>query len=125
MPTNESYTTTWAERGTTLDTIIDEFLGAGLDEAQWRTAIERRRWTWNNSVRNRIIHKEFVYFLPEIMQLLTESNAARGMNSNESNSRATYASVFRRIRGETWAEGVSDEANERKRTRRLYGKVSQ
>jgi hypothetical protein len=125
MSTNESYTTTWADTGTTLDTIIDEFLGDGLDEEQWKTAIEGRRLTWNNNVRNRIIHREFVYFLPEIMRLLTESNAAQGINSNESNSRATYASVFRRIRGETLAEGEPVEAKERKQSRRLYGKVSQ
>jgi hypothetical protein len=111
----------WTDPDGALGIIIDGLLGKGLNDAQWKSELEARGWTWNGNLRNTVIHREFVYFIPEIMRLLAEPNIAQGASSAKSNSRA---SIHKRLRGEIWVEGVPDEKAERERTRRLYGNLA-
>jgi hypothetical protein len=124
MSRNESYNIIWTGAHTTsatneLGITIDEFLGTGLDELQWRRKLEAKGWRYDANVRNAIIHREFVYFIPEIKRLLAEPNIAQDLS--KSNSRT---SIFKRIRGEEWVKGIPDEKAERLRKRMLYGKVA-
>jgi len=118
MPTNEQYITTWTNPDAILGMTIDEFLGRGLGYAQWKIELEARRLTWNANLRNTIIDREFLYFMSEIEQLLAEPNIAQGTGT-KSNS---LASILKRLKGEVWVEGKPAEEEERRRTRRLYGK---
>jgi hypothetical protein len=124
MSTNEPYNTIWPGPNITLAnelaTSIDEFLGIGLDEMEWKNVLEAKGWEYNTNIRNTIIHQEFEYFIPEIKRLLAEPNIAQ--DSSKSNSRAR---IFKRIRGEKWVKGVPDERAERRRNRMFYGKVAQ
>jgi len=124
MSTNEPYTTIWTDldkvSNNGLEIVIDEFLGTGLDDARWKSVLEARGWVYNSNTRNIIIHREFMYFIPEIKRLLAEPNIAQ--DSGKSNSRV---SIFKRIRGEEWVKGLPDEEEERRQNRMLYGKVVQ
>jgi hypothetical protein len=121
MSTSETYLTAWPDSGTALENDIDEFLGRGLDDVQWKRVLEARGWIWNTNLRNTIINKEFVYFRPEIERLLSEPKIAQGTSSSKSNSRV---SIHKRLMGEIWVDGVPDEKGERRRTKRLYGKLA-
>jgi hypothetical protein len=100
------------------DAVIEDFLGLGLAYSEWRTELARLGYVWNERLRKMIIEKEWQFFKEEINRLRSEPNFSRSWRT-KSNS---CTSIYRRLKGEIWAEGVKDEREERLRARRLLGK---
>jgi hypothetical protein len=59
------------ENSVMLDTIIGQLLGQGLGYDDWKRKLENLGgFTWNESIKNIIIKKEFSFFREEILRLI-------------------------------------------------------
>ena len=102
-----------------LDTIIGQLLGQGLGYDDWKRKLENLGgFTWNESIKNIIIKKEFNFFKKEILRLQSEPNTARGLKSKTN----SLESILKRLQGLEWVKGVPNEMEQRKRDSRLLGK---
>jgi hypothetical protein len=107
------------ENSVMLDTIIGQLLGQGLGYEDWKRKLENLGgFTWNESIKNIIIKKEFSFFREEILRLIAEPNKSRKLKSRTN----SLESIQKRLQGLEWVKGMPNEMEQRKRDGRLLGK---
>jgi hypothetical protein len=107
------------ENSVMLDTIIGRLLGQGLGYDDWKRKLENLGgFTWNESIKNIIIKKEFSFFREEILRLIAEPNKSRKLKSRTN----SLESILKRLQGLEWVKGMPNEMEQRKRDGRLLGK---
>jgi hypothetical protein len=107
------------ENSVMLDTIIGQLLGQGLGYDDWKRKLENLGgFTWNESIKNIIIKKEFSFFREEILRLIAEPNKSRKLKSRTN----SLESILKRLQGLEWVKGMPNEMEQRKRDGRLLGK---
>jgi hypothetical protein len=107
------------ENGIMLDTIIGQLLGQGLGYNDWKRKLQNLGgFTWNESIKNIIIKKEFSFFKEEILRLMSEPNKSRRLKSKTN----SLESILKRLQGLEWVNGMPNEMEQRKRDGRLLGK---
>jgi hypothetical protein len=107
------------ENGVMLDTIIGQLLGQGLGYDDWKRKLQSLGgFTWNESIKNIIIKKEFSFFREEILRLIAEPNKSRKLKSRTN----SLESILKRLQGLEWVKGMPNEMEQRKRDGRLLGK---
>jgi len=88
------------------DTVIDLLLGRGSSYEDWQRDIEAQDYVWSESLKNRIIKREYLKFKPEIALLLpinTNGSLRTRSNSNKG--------ILKRLKGKTGerAQKLRDE----------------
>jgi hypothetical protein len=107
------------ENGVMLDDIIGQLLGQGLGYDDWKRKLQNLGgFTWNESIKNIIIKKEFIFFKEEILLLMSEPNKSRRLKSKTN----SLESILKRLQGLEWVKGMPNEMEQRKRDGRLLGK---
>jgi hypothetical protein len=100
------------------DWVIDGLFGRGLGYGDWKKELSGLKYRWSESLKYRIIKREYEFFKEEIQRLKSEPNTGKG-SGPKTNS---LESILKRLKGEVWIKGVLDEKDQRTRDGRLLGK---
>jgi hypothetical protein len=102
--------------------VIDSLLGRGLGYEEWKAKLKALGYgdLWNETLKNKIIKREYESFKEETLRLRRESNTAtNGKDVQKTNS---SESIMKRFQGQEWAKGRPSEKEERLQSGRLLGK---
>jgi hypothetical protein len=102
--------------------VIDSLLGRGLGYDEWETSLKTLGYgdLWNETLKNKIIKREYENFKQETLRLRQEDNTAtKGKDVQKTNS---VESIMKRLQGQEWAKGRPSEREERLKSGRLLGK---
>jgi hypothetical protein len=102
--------------------VIDSLLGRGLGYEEWEARLKTLGYgdLWNETLKNKIIKREYESFKQETLRLRRESNTAtKGKDVQKTNS---SESIMKRLQGQEWAKGRPSEKEERLQSGRLLGK---
>jgi len=78
------------------DAVIDRLLGRGSSYDDWQRDVEAQDYVWSESLKNRIIKREYLKFKPEIA-LLLPINTNRSLRTRSNSNKG----ILKRLKGKT------------------------